>query len=487
MPCLIDGRPGQRLSWGTKLRTDLGLPSPAPSPPVALGLCPPGPHRLSLPGPWWVLGQARVMGPGGPVRWRQRSLVVLEPQPRSASGRGTLLMRQAQGSRSRFEQLFPLGPCRRQELCRRRLEEGPQAPDEQPGPSSPDQHSPSLASRPGAPPGSPLVGGGLVLGPECLPLWRPHGQQPSRALPRRTQIPDSSRSEEHGSEPRPPRGARGWALAGPEGHSPALSLVTSRNPRPGPRHRPLEFPWLPGPGHHFPPEPSASVRAGWARDWMGASRSHLAGGRRPVELAAKLLAPKWKDVTKGEPASPTRPHILASPLPRGSPSFLRLALCCPLPVTPKASLTLGASQGPLLHVPCLSGADAHLVPCAPGARGLAACSRPARLFLQSARRPESSDDRHVLWKHAAIYPTEEELLAVQKAVSHSERALKLVSDVLAEENSGSPVHAGGEHRYWGVTLRSPGPRPTERGREAPRVEGWGSGQDVAGGGRGASL
>uniref|UniRef100_A0A8C7AI52 Zinc finger RNA binding protein 2 n=1 Tax=Neovison vison TaxID=452646 RepID=A0A8C7AI52_NEOVI len=102
-------------------------------------------------------------------------------------------------------------------------------------------------------------------------------------------------------------------------------------------------------------------------------------------------------------------------------------------------LTLGASQGPLLHVPCLSGADAHLVPCAPGARGLAACSRPARLFLQSARRPESSDDRHVLWKHAAIYPTEEELLAVQKAVSHSERALKLVSDVLAEENSGSPV------------------------------------------------
>uniref|UniRef100_A0A8C7AMG7 Zinc finger RNA binding protein 2 n=1 Tax=Neovison vison TaxID=452646 RepID=A0A8C7AMG7_NEOVI len=69
---------------------------------------------------------------------------------------------------------------------------------------------------------------------------------------------------------------------------------------------------------------------------------------------------------------------------------------------------------------------------------------PARLFLQSARRPESSDDRHVLWKHAAIYPTEEELLAVQKAVSHSERALKLVSDVLAEENSGSPVHAGGD-------------------------------------------
>ncbi|XP_058393524.1 zinc finger RNA-binding protein 2 isoform X2 [Diceros bicornis minor] len=61
------------------------------------------------------------------------------------------------------------------------------------------------------------------------------------------------------------------------------------------------------------------------------------------------------------------------------------------------------------------------------------------------RRPESSDDRHVLCKHAAIYPTEEELLAVQKAVSHTERALKLVSDTLAEENSGSPEQEGREH------------------------------------------
>lgn len=51
-----------------------------------------------------------------------------------------------------------------------------------------------------------------------------------------------------------------------------------------------------------------------------------------------------------------------------------------------------------------------------------------------------------MWMHAAIYPTEEELLAVQKAVSHVERALKLVSDVLAEESSGSPEQEGGEHR-----------------------------------------
>ncbi|GAB5567546.1 zinc finger RNA-binding protein 2 isoform X1 [Prionailurus iriomotensis] len=65
--------------------------------------------------------------------------------------------------------------------------------------------------------------------------------------------------------------------------------------------------------------------------------------------------------------------------------------------------------------------------------------------LWPTRRPESSDDRHVMWMHAAIYPTEEELLAVQKAVSHVERALKLVSDVLAEESSGSPEQEGGEH------------------------------------------
>ncbi|XP_036898439.1 zinc finger RNA-binding protein 2 isoform X3 [Sturnira hondurensis] len=61
------------------------------------------------------------------------------------------------------------------------------------------------------------------------------------------------------------------------------------------------------------------------------------------------------------------------------------------------------------------------------------------------QRPESSDDRHVLCKHATIYPTEEELLAVQRAVSHSERALKLVSDTLEEGKSRSPEQEGGEH------------------------------------------
>ncbi|XP_019467180.1 zinc finger RNA-binding protein-like [Meleagris gallopavo] len=48
------------------------------------------------------------------------------------------------------------------------------------------------------------------------------------------------------------------------------------------------------------------------------------------------------------------------------------------------------------------------------------------------RRPDSSDDRYVMTKHATIYPTEEELQAVQKIVSITERALKLVSDNMTD-------------------------------------------------------
>lgn len=46
------------------------------------------------------------------------------------------------------------------------------------------------------------------------------------------------------------------------------------------------------------------------------------------------------------------------------------------------------------------------------------------------RRPESSDDRHVVARHAEIYPKEEELQTIQRIVSHTERALKLVSDAM---------------------------------------------------------
>lgn len=48
-----------------------------------------------------------------------------------------------------------------------------------------------------------------------------------------------------------------------------------------------------------------------------------------------------------------------------------------------------------------------------------------------------NDDRHVMAKHSAIYPTQEELEAVQNMVSHTERALKAVSDWLDEQERGS--------------------------------------------------
>jgi zinc finger RNA-binding protein len=53
------------------------------------------------------------------------------------------------------------------------------------------------------------------------------------------------------------------------------------------------------------------------------------------------------------------------------------------------------------------------------------------------RRPESSDDRHVVARHAEIYPKEESLQTIQRIVSHTERALKLVSDAMTTETKPS--------------------------------------------------
>jgi zinc finger RNA-binding protein len=58
------------------------------------------------------------------------------------------------------------------------------------------------------------------------------------------------------------------------------------------------------------------------------------------------------------------------------------------------------------------------------------------------RRPESSDDRPVVARHLEIYPKEEELQNIQRIVTHTERALKLVSDVMtsaASAANGTPV------------------------------------------------
>ncbi|XP_030237417.1 interleukin enhancer-binding factor 3 homolog isoform X1 [Gadus morhua] len=56
--------------------------------------------------------------------------------------------------------------------------------------------------------------------------------------------------------------------------------------------------------------------------------------------------------------------------------------------------------------------------------------RSMRIFM--------NDDRHVMAKHSAIYPTQEELEGVQNMVSHTERALKAVSDWLDEQEKCEP-------------------------------------------------
>ncbi|XP_035825593.1 zinc finger RNA-binding protein [Aplysia californica] len=61
--------------------------------------------------------------------------------------------------------------------------------------------------------------------------------------------------------------------------------------------------------------------------------------------------------------------------------------------------------------------------------------RPPFPMHPMMRRPDSSDDRHVMTKHHSIYPTEDELQAVQNIVSACEKSLKLVSDFLAESDT----------------------------------------------------
>ena len=68
------------------------------------------------------------------------------------------------------------------------------------------------------------------------------------------------------------------------------------------------------------------------------------------------------------------------------------------------------------------------------------------------RRPETSDDRHVLAKHADIYPPDATLQDIQRAVSHTERALKSLSDALADlakpkvQHTSALFHSPGTYR-----------------------------------------
>jgi zinc finger RNA-binding protein len=72
-------------------------------------------------------------------------------------------------------------------------------------------------------------------------------------------------------------------------------------------------------------------------------------------------------------------------------------------------------------------------------------------------------------RHSEIYPKEEELQSIQRIVSHTERALKMVSDQLAESTKpkeGQQVAAAATAPNAAVT-----PKPTEAGTSAkPEVE-----------------
>jgi len=79
--------------------------------------------------------------------------------------------------------------------------------------------------------------------------------------------------------------------------------------------------------------------------------------------------------------------------------------------------------------------DALIGPCPPMVTSLPVQPPPMR---HRSMRIFMNDDRHVMAKHSAIYPTQEELEAVQNMVSHTERALKAVSDWLDEQEKGEP-------------------------------------------------
>ncbi|XP_046900004.1 interleukin enhancer-binding factor 3-like isoform X1 [Hypomesus transpacificus] len=59
------------------------------------------------------------------------------------------------------------------------------------------------------------------------------------------------------------------------------------------------------------------------------------------------------------------------------------------------------------------------------------CQPPMRMFI--------TDDRHMMAKHSAVYPSSQELEAIQTVVSHVECALKTVSDLLDEQSGFSPA------------------------------------------------
>ncbi|XP_064608008.1 zinc finger RNA-binding protein-like isoform X2 [Liolophura sinensis] len=85
------------------------------------------------------------------------------------------------------------------------------------------------------------------------------------------------------------------------------------------------------------------------------------------------------------------------------------------------------------------------------------------------RKPETMDDRHVMSKHASIYPNEAELQAVQNIVSCCEKALKLVSDYLAESDAPKTMEVDKEKDAAKKDGEKDGEKEESPAAAAPRV------------------
>lgn len=94
--------------------------------------------------------------------------------------------------------------------------------------------------------------------------------------------------------------------------------------------------------------------------------------------------------------------------------------------------------------------------------------------FQRSFRSFSNDDRHVMAKHSTIYPSSQELEAVQTLVSTVECALKHVSDWLDQSSSDAHSQADGQ-KADSTEEDDPGDEPADETEELTDSYRWGSG------------
>ena len=87
-------------------------------------------------------------------------------------------------------------------------------------------------------------------------------------------------------------------------------------------------------------------------------------------------------------------------------------------------------------------------------------------LLQRSFRSFSNDDRHVMAKHSTIYPSSQELEAVQTLVSTVECALKHVSDWLDKSNSDAHSQAADSQPADSTEEDDPGEEASDETEES---------------------